>query len=209
MGKTGKTFGYLRVSTKEQNSDRQIDIMEDLGIDERDIFVDKYTGSNFERDKYQLLKMVVREGDTVYIKELDRLGRNKQEILEELKWFKDNKIRTKILDVPTTLIDFKEGQEWLLEMVNNLMIEVLATMAEQELVKNKQRQSEGIASAKKRGKHLGRPKKDLDPDKLRSVLDRWAEGELIVKQACLQLGISHTHFYKIVKDRKIVKKENV
>lgn len=141
-------FGYARVSTSHQNTDRQIEALLEYGIPERNIIVDKQSGKDFERVGYLALKnTMLRAGDTLVIKELDRLGRNKQMIKEELEWLKAHEIRVKILNVPTSLMEC-DGQDWILEMVSNILIEVMASIAEEERLKNHQRQSEGIQAAK-------------------------------------------------------------
>lgn len=152
-----KEFGYARVSSSHQNTDRQLDALLEYGIDERNIIVDKQSGKDFNRVGYQSLKEnLLRSGDTLVVKELDRLGRNKQMIKEELEWFKAHEIRVKILNVPTSLIEV-DNQGWVLEMVSNILIEVMSSIAEEERLKNHQRQSEGIASARERGVVFGRP----------------------------------------------------
>ena len=144
-----KVFYYARVSSKSQNLDRQLEQFKALGADERDIITEKQSGKNFDRPAYQTLKnQLLRSGDTLVVCSLDRLGRNKEQIKEELEYFKQNKIRLKILNIPTTLVDFPAGQEWVLDMVNNILIEVLGSMAEQERVNIKSRQAEGIKAAK-------------------------------------------------------------
>ena len=147
-----KVFGYARVSTKEQNLDRQYIALKEQGIEERNIIVDKESGKDLDRKGYQLLKGgLLRRGDTLIIKSLDRLSRNKGDIKKELEYFKNEGIRLKVLDLPTTMMDLPEGQEWVFEMVNNILIEVLGTIAEQERGNIKQRQAEGIAAAKVKG----------------------------------------------------------
>lgn len=153
-----RTFYYARVSSKEQNLDRQLNAFKNIGAGDRDIITDKESGKNLDRQGYQALKnAMLREGDTLVITSLDRLSRNKKDIANELKYFKDNNIRLKVLDLPTTMTDVPQGQEWVIEMVNNILIEVLGTIAEQERATIHKRQAEGIESAKKAGKHLGRP----------------------------------------------------
>lgn len=156
---TSKIFYYARVSSREQNLDRQIEAFKSLGADEREIITDKESGKNLERPGYQALKSaMLRSGDTLVVKSLDRLSRNKSDIKNELQYFKDNGIRLKVIDLPTTMMELPPGQEWVFEMVNNILIEVLGTIAEQERATIRQRQAEGIAAAKLKGKHLGRPK---------------------------------------------------
>lgn len=193
-----KQFGYARVSTAHQNTDRQIEALVDYGVDERNIIVDKQSGKDFERVGYLALKTtMLRSGDTLVIKELDRLGRNKQMIKEELEWFSAHDIRVKILNVPTSLMDC-EGQDWILKMVSNILIEVMSSIAEEERAKNHQRQSEGIKAAKNRGVVLGRPviKK---PENYEAVMEKVASGEIKAVEAMRELGIKKTTFYKLKK----------
>ena len=153
-----RTYYYARVSTKEQNLDRQLAAFRSLGASEREIITDKESGKDLERKGYQALKStILRSGDTLVIKSLDRMSRNKQDIHNELQFFKDNGIRLKVIDLPTTMLDLPEGQEWVFEMVNNILIEVLGTIAQQERTTIRQRQREGIEAARSKGKHLGRP----------------------------------------------------
>lgn len=196
---SSKTYGYARVSSKEQHLDRQIDALVKFGVPERDIITDKASGKDFDRPGYIALKTrILREGDTLIIKDLDRLGRNKQQIKEELEFYKQTGIRVKILNLPTTLADFGENG-WVLDMVNNILIEVLGTIAEQERLTIKTRQAEGIAAAKKQGKHLGRPKTSL-PDNWNDVYNDWSNGKITATNAVNKLGISRSTFYRLIKN---------
>ena len=196
---SSKTYGYARVSSKEQHLDRQIDALVKFGVPERDIITDKASGKDFDRPGYIALKTrILREGDTLVIKDLDRLGRNKQQIKEELEFYKQAGIRVKILNLPTTLADFGENG-WVLDMVNNILIEVLGTIAEQERLTIKTRQAEGIAAAKKQGKHLGRPKTSL-PDNWNDVYNDWSNGKITATDAVNKLGISRSTFYRLIKN---------
>lgn len=199
MDRHGKILGYARVSSKEQNLDRQINELEKFVLKEN-ILVDKASGKNFDRPGYQALKgaLGLRAGDVLYITSLDRLSRNKEEIKAELQWFKDNKIRLKILDLPTSLIEVPQGQEWILEMITNILVEVLASMAEQERLSIRKRQAEGIAAAKAKGKYLGRPRLEY-PINFESVYSRWVAKEITAKQAMKELGLASSSFYKLVK----------
>ena len=121
-----RTYYYARVSTKEQNLDRQIAAFKALGASERDIITDKESGKDLERTGYQALKnAILRHGDTLVVKSLDRLSRSKNDIHNELRYFKENGIRLKVIDLPTTMMELPAGQEWVFEMVNNILIEVL------------------------------------------------------------------------------------
>lgn len=193
-----KEFGYARVSTTHQNTDRQIDALLEYGIDERNIIVDKQSGKDFNRVGYQSLKEhLLRQGDTLVVKELDRLGRNKQMIKEELEYFKAQGIRVKILQVPTSLMEC-DGQEWILDMVSNILIEVMASIAEEERLKNHQRQAEGIASAKSKGVTFGRPTIGK-PENYELVMGQVTSGEITAVQAMKMLGVKKTTFYKLKK----------
>lgn len=193
-----RVYGYARVSTLHQNTDRQIQALEKYGIPKQDIFVDKQSGKDFERQGYLLLKEnVLRPGDTLVVKELDRLGRNKEAVKEELEHFKSRGIRVKILDVPTTLIDC-EGQDWVMDMVSNILVEVMSSIAEEERVKNHQRQEEGIAAAKAKGVKFGRPSLTL-PDNYQSVMGQVAEGRLKSSEAMEMLNLKRTSYYKLKK----------
>lgn len=193
-----KVFGYARVSTKEQNLDRQLIALREQGIEERNIIVDKESGKNLDRKGYQsLVNTILRRGDTLIIKSLDRLSRNKGDIKKELERFKQNGIRLKVIDLPTTMMDLPDGQEWVFEMVNNILIEVLGTIAEQERTSIKQRQAEGIAAAKEKGVDLGRPKAQK-PENWESVIADMRGGKITATKAMELTGIKRTTFYKLL-----------
>ncbi len=191
-----KEFGYARVSTARQHEDRQVQALLDYGIEERNIVVDKESGKDFNRLGYLSLKEKwLRRGDTLVVKELDRLGRNKAKIREELEWFRAEGIRVKILNVPTTLLDC-EGQDWVLDMVSNILIEVMASVAEEERVKIHRRQEEGIAVAKARGVVFGRPVV-AKPDNFEMVMALVDSGQLKAVEAMRELGVKKTTYYKM------------
>lgn len=156
---SNKKMAYARVSSTDQNLDRQLIELKKY-VPESNIVVDKISGKTLHRPGYEALKgaLGLRSGDTLVIKSLDRLSRNKADIKKELEWFKSNHIRLMILDLPTTMVQVPDNQEWILDMLNNILIEVLSSMAEQERLLIHSRQKEGIAAAKLQGKHLGRPK---------------------------------------------------
>ena len=193
-----RTYYYARVSSKDQNLDRQLSAFLALGAQEREIITDKESGKELERTGYQALKnAMLRRGDTLVVKSLDRLSRNKSDIKNELQYFKDNGIRLKVIDLPTTMMDLPQGQEWVFEMVNNILIEVLGTIAEQERATIKQRQAEGIEAAKQKGKKLGRPALTF-PANWDNVYAAWKAGEITAKTAMEQTGTKRTSFYKLV-----------
>lgn len=209
---TSKIYGYARVSSKEQNLDRQIEALINNGVAERDIITDKASGKNFERPAYTSLKNhMLRSGDTLIIKSLDRLGRNKEQTKTELKELHQMGVRVKIIDLPTTMVEFAENQEWVLDMVNNILIEVLGTIAEQERKTTRQRQAEGYAAMKvnedgkkvsrKTGKVVGRQpiQKPINFD---MVYDDWIKGNITAVEAMRKLNLSKTTFYRMVKRLK-------
>lgn len=192
------TYFYARVSTKDQNLARQLEVAKRYkDIDA--IFCDKQSGKNFDRVEYQKMKSVLCKGDELIIKSLDRLGRNKELTKTEIKWFKENGVMLRILDVPTTLIDF-QGQDWIMDMVNNILIEVLSSYAEQERENIKQRQSEGIAAKRASGNwdEYGRPKKKTD-DFVRLYSD-FKEDKVTVAECCREMGISRSTWYNRVRE---------
>lgn len=191
-----KIFYYARVSSREQNLDRQIEAFKKLGADEREIICDKESGKDFNRSGYQALKNnMLRSGDILIVKSLDRLSRNKSDIKNELQYFKDNNIRLRVIDLPTTMMDLPEGQEWVFEMVNNILIEVLGTIAEQERQTIRKRQREGIDAARLKGKHLGRPQ-TVKPDNFDDVVLEWKNGNITAHKAYTMLGVSKSVFYR-------------
>lgn len=195
-------LGYIRVSTKEQNIARQKKELLAHGVEERFLFVDKSTGRSFNREQYQVLKVALRPGDELYVHELDRLGRNKKAISEELQYFKNHNIIVRILDVPTTMMNYStlnnEMAKSMLEMINNLLIEVLSTLAEQELAKIHKRQAEGIEAARAKGIKFGRPIIPF-PENFSDIYNEWKQGMLLGVEARKKLGITHSTFYRMVK----------
>ena len=197
---SSKTFYYARVSSKTQNEDRQILAFRSLGADDRDIIIDKESGKDMNRPGYLTLKnSMLRSGDTLVIKELDRLSRNKADIKNERIYFKKNNIRLKILDIPTTMMDISDEQSWILDMVNNILIEVLGSIAEEERKQIRKRQKEGLAAAKAKGVKLGRPAVQLPPN-WEATIRRWQNGDIKAVEAMKITGIKKNTFYKLVKD---------
>lgn len=191
-----KEFGYARVSTAHQREDRQIQRLLEYGVEERNIMIDKQSGKDFDRIGYISLKQnMLRSGDTLVITELDRLGRNKAMVKQELEWFKAEGIRVKILNVPTTLIDCGD-QDWVMDMISNVLIEVMASIAEEERVKIHRRQEEGIAVAKAKGVVFGRPP-IAKPDNYEQVMTLVDAGQMKAVDAMRELGIKKTTYYKL------------
>ena len=194
-----KIYGYARVSTKDQNLDRQLLALREFGIDDRDIIREKASGKSLNREAYQTLRnQLLREGDTLVIVALDRLSRNKLHIKQELEYYRGRNIRVMVLDMPTTLCQVNEGQEWIIEMINAILVEVLASLAEQERVKTLTRQAEGIEAAKLQGKHLGRPKMKI-PEEWDNIYMLWKSGEITAVEAMRKSNLKKSTFYKLAK----------
>lgn len=193
-----RKFGYARVSSQEQNLERQLTQLKKY-VSEDNIIVDKASGKDFERNGYIALKgpLGLRSGDVLYVTSLDRLSRNKKQIKEEMEWFKQKGIRLIILDLPTSMISVPEGQEWILDMITNVLIEVLASIAEQERLTIRKRQREGIDAAKKKGKHLGRPRVGR-PFEFAEIYKKWKSGQITAKEAMSKLHLSSSTFYRMV-----------
>ena len=191
-----RTFGYARVSSREQHEDRQIEALTNYGVSRDNIIVDKCSGKDTEREGYQYLKkQILRDGDTLVIKELDRLSRSKSDIKQELEFFKCNGIHVKILDIPTTLTDFPPEQMWVMDMINAILIEVLGSIAENERLKIRRRQREGIDAALKKNVRFGRPA-IAKPENWDTVVKQIDAKETTVSQALQTLNISRSSYYR-------------
>lgn len=195
----GVDFGYMRVSTEGQNLDRQYEALKEYVPYEKYIYSDKASGKDMDREGFQNMLKAIRKGDTLYIKSVDRLGRNKQQIKDYLEYFKKEGIRVKIIDLPTTMQDIPSGQEWVIEMINNIIIEVYTAMAEKEREDIRTRQREGIDVAKSKGKHLGRPVMEL-PKEWDKLYKQWKNGEITAVAFMNNTGMKKATFYKKVKE---------
>lgn len=217
-------FGYCRVSSIDQNVERQIEAIQSFTkekynckIDEDNLYIDKSSGKDFNRDAWLNLQRYLRKDDILIIKELDRLGRDKLMIVEALNILKERGVRLHVLDVPTTLIYFDEKDEYaksMLDMVNNVLIEVLSTIAEAERKRIKARQAEGIAIAKREGKYSKERRKlkvaDL-PDNFPRLYKKWKAGFINGKEFTLLLNLkSRTTLYRWIKlyEREVLNKES-
>lgn len=198
-------YGYARVSTIQQNLDRQVEGIQkyDDSISEsnENLFVEKISGKKSvdEREEYKILRRVLRPGDELVIDALDRLGRTKQIVKEEVEYFKKKGVTLRVLSLPTTLTDLSENT-WVMEMVNNIIIEVYSSLAEEELVIKERRQRDGIEAAKKRGVYKGRKPKQVDWSKFEGLYQRWKDGGLKTKEFKQLLGLSTSTFYRVIKE---------
>ena len=195
-----KTFTYCRVSSTDQNEDRQVEAMLELGINERDIFIDKCSGKNFDRPQYQALKLQLREGDLLVIKSIDRLGRNYKQICEEWREIvRDIKANIKVVDMP--ILDTTRTDGLIGEVISDIVLQLLGYVAEQERTFIKQRQAEGIKLAKEKGKRLGKPPIQY-PENWKDVYPIWKSDTITAREAMKRLNLKPTSFYKLAKNYK-------
>ncbi len=169
-------YGYIRVSSKDQNEDRQIIAMKEAGIDEKNIFIDKQSGKDFDRPQFQKLYRKLKDCDVLYVKSIDRLGRNYEDI--QTWWRRITRFRETdivVLDMP--LLDTRRGKDLMGTFLSDIVLQVLSFVAQNERENIKQRQAEGIAAAKARGVRFGRPPGEL-PDNFENVCRMWKSGEI-------------------------------
>ena len=197
-------YAYIRVSTKHQNIDRQFEEIKALGIDDKYIYIDKESGKDFDRTKYQKLIKKLKKDNLLIIKSIDRLGRNYHMILEE--WARITKTigaDIKVLDMP--LLDTRiEGKNLVGKFISDIVLQVLSFVAENERINIKQRQAEGIRIAKEKGVKFGRPKATLQPNTI-DILDKYINKELTNILAARLIGVSRGTFFRLVKERKLLK----
>ena len=195
----GTIYGYIRVSTREQNEDRQRLALAALPVPEENIYMDKQSGKDFERPQYRRLVRRLRRDDLLYVKSIDRLGRNYSEILEQWRMLtKEKGVDIAVLDMP--LLDTRRGKDLMGTFLSDIVLQVLSFVAENERDNIRQRQAEGIAAARARGVKLGRPALAV-PEEFDAVHRKWEDGCLNSRQAAESLGVSHTTFLKWVKQR--------
>ena len=190
---TGKVYGYVRVSTREQNEDRQMIAMREMGVPEQNIFVDKQSGKDFNRPRYKRLLKKLKENDVLYIKSIDRLGRNYEDILEQWRIItKVRKVDIVVIDMP--ILDTRRDKNLIGTLISDIFLQVLSFVAENERTTIHQRQAEGIAAAKARGVRFGRAPKPL-PENFHDVYQRWKRKELTIEQAATKCGMAKSTFY--------------
>lgn len=190
----GSTYGYVRVSTREQNEDRQMIAMEEIQVPEKNIFMDKVSGKDFERPMYKKLLKKLRPDDLLYIKSIDRLGRNYEEILEQWRILtKEKKVDVVVMDMP--LLDTRRGKDLLGTLIADLVLALLSYVSENERSNIRSRQKEGIEAAKLRGVQFGRPEKPV-PENFQQIYDRWAAKEISAREAATQCNLTTDTFYR-------------
>ena len=185
-------YGYIRVSTREQNEDRQLIALREMAVPEQNIFIDKQSGKDFNRPQYKKLVKKLRPDDLLYVKSIDRLGRNYEEIQNQWRILvKDKGVDIVVLDMP--LLNTRRGKDLMGTFLSDIVLQVLSFVAENERTNILQRQAEGIAAAKAKGIHMGRPPKPL-PENFQSAYQRWKSGKLTGTAAAKECGMPLTTF---------------
>lgn len=188
------SYGYVRVSTREQNEDRQLIALREVAVSESNLFVDKQSGKDFKRPQYKRLLKKLKKDDLLYIKSIDRLGRNYGEILEQWRVLtKEKGIDIVVLDMP--LLDTRRGKDLMGTFLSDIVLQVLSFVAENERVNIRQRQAEGIAAAKARGVKFGRPPRPV-PDNFYQVRQDWRNKKITLQQAAVACAMPVTTFYE-------------
>ena len=201
IGSMGSIYGYVRVSTREQNEDRQLIALHEMSIPDKRIFIDKQSGKDFQRPRYKSLLRRLRPGDLLYIKSIDRLGRNYSEILEQWRILtKEKEIDIVVLDMP--LLDTRRGKDLMGTFLSDIVLQVLSFVAENERTNIRQRQAEGIAAAKARGVQFGRPPGPV-PDNFPEICLLWKNGKITGLEAARECGMPMSTFrYRAEKYRE-------
>jgi len=190
-------YGYIRVSTKEQNEQRQIHALKEYGISEKNIYMDKQSGKDFNRKQYQKMLRKMNKGDALVVKSIDRLGRNYEEILEQWRILtREKEITIVVLDMP--VLDTRQAKDLTGTLIADIVLQLLSYVAQTEREFIRQRQAEGIAAAKERGVQFGRPRHDI-PEDFDKVYQLVKDKKISGNKAAKQLGISKTTFFRLVK----------
>ena len=196
-------YGYIRVSSQEQNEDRQLIAMAEVGVMRENIYMDKQSGKDFERPQYKRLVKKLREGDILFIKSIDRLGRNYEEILNQWRIITKEK-RTDIVVLDMPLLDTRRDKNLLGTFISDIVLQLLSFVSENERVNIRQRQAEGIAAAKKRGVKFGRPIKEM-PEDFEEIIKKWEQKVLSIREITAMYGISESTFYRRLREHNIRK----
>ena len=185
-------YGYIRVSSRDQNEDRQLIAMREIDVPEKNIYMDKQSGKDFERPQYKKLVRKLKRDDLLYIKSIDRLGRNYEEIQNQWRFLtKDKGVDICVIDMP--LLDTRRGKDLVGTFLSDIVLQVLSFVAENERVNIRQRQAEGIAAAKARGVRFGRPPRPL-PENYHSAYQRWKAGKITDTAAARECGMPLSTF---------------
>lgn len=196
-----RTFGYARVSSKDQNESRQVSALLDFGVNERELYIDKQSGKDFNREQYQLMLRNIRKGDLVVFLSLDRMGRNYTEIREQWNYL-TNALGADIKILNMELLDTRANDNSLdRKFICDLVLQILSYVAEKERINIRHRQEQGIREARNRGVHFGR-KAIVLPENFDSVAEQYKKGEISPKNAIAMLGMTRSSFYKQLNLRK-------
>lgn len=188
----GNLYGYIRVSTREQNQDRQLIAMQEMGVPLSNIYMDKQSGKDFNRPNYKKLLRKLKKDDLLYIKSIDRLGRNYEEIQNQWRVLtKEKGVDICVIDMP--MLDTRRGKDLLGTFLSDIVLQVLSFVAENERINIRQRQAEGIAAAKAKGVRFGRIPKPL-PDEFHGAYQRWKRGEITGSEAARECGLPRSTF---------------
>jgi len=192
-------YGYVRVSAKDQNVERQLDAMHEAGLPDKCIFIEKQSGKDFERPQYRRLVRRMERDDLLFVKSIDRLGRNYEEIQNQWRILtKEKGADICVIDMP--LLDTRRGKDLVGTFLSDVVLQVLSFVAENERVNIRRRQAEGIAAAKARGVRFGRPPRPL-PDNFNEAVRRWRGGELSITAAAALCGLPRSTFYYCARER--------
>lgn len=200
-----KTYGYIRVSSTDQNEDRQLVAISAKGVPRRNLYIDKQSGKDFERPQYKRLMKRLRAGDLLYILSIDRLGRNYKEIQNQWQILtKEKEIDICVLDMP--LLDTRSGKDLMGTFIADLVLQILSFVAENERANIRKRQAQGIAAAKARGVHFGRRAIEMPPN-FDQIVKKWESGEITIQDALAQCGVAVATFYRRVRDYRLIQKK--
>ena len=198
-----KVYGYVRVSSQEQNEDRQLIAMAEAGVERANIFIDKQSGKDFDRPNYKRLIKRLRPGDTLFIKSIDRLGRNYEEIQNQWRIItKDKSVDMVVIDMP--LLDTRINKNLLGTFISDLVLQLLSFISENERTTIRQRQAEGIAASKKRGVRFGRPTKEAPPE-FEEIVARWQKKEVPLDEILKEYDMSAATFYRRLREFRLAK----
>ena len=201
----GMTYGYVRISSMDQNEDRQMIAMNDVGVLESNIFIDKQSGKDFNRPEYMKMCRMLKEGDLLYILSIDRLGRNYEEIQNQWRILtKEIGVDVSVIDMP--VLDTRRDKDLMGTFIADLVLQILSFVSESERENIKKRQEQGIAAAKARGVRFGRPEKPV-PDDFGTIIKSWEKGKISFDDAVAKCGFSSATFYRKLREYRIQKKK--
>ena len=202
----GRVYGYIRVSSTDQNEDRQVIALREKKVLEKNIYMDKQSGKDFNRPQYQKLVKRLKSGDLLYILSIDRLGRNYEEIQKQWRILtKEIGVDICVIDMP--LLDTRNGKDLMGTFIADLVLQILSFVAQSERENIRKRQSEGIAAAKARGVRFGRPEKEV-PDDFEKIVRNWEQKKQSFEETLKQCNMSKTTFYRRLREYRMVQKHN-